>query len=69
MADIASIETILERERGLPTAVACKRLGLSVRDLLALRRRLLESALGVRPLPPLTAAEVEQALLHERRGP
>lgn len=68
MGNVNAIQTILAREAGrITTPIACKRLSLTIKDLLALRRRLLESALGVRPLPPLTAAEVERALLSTMR--
>ena len=71
-----AITVILARERGynpavvngngISTPVACKRLSLSPTELLRLRRRLLEPALGVAKLPPLTFAEVKQTLSPER---
>lgn len=78
MADVDAVKVILNRERGyqpavvkgngISTAVACRLLNLSPKDLLALRRRLLERTLGKLPLPPLTYAEVETALLSETKN-
>lgn len=63
-----AVQVILDRERGrIRTSVACKRLELPVTDLLRVRRQMLERALGVRPLPPLTYEQVEQALTQNER--
>jgi hypothetical protein len=54
--DLNDALTILARESGyMRTAEACRRLNLSAKEMLALRRRMLQQALGTRVLPDLSA--------------
>jgi hypothetical protein len=49
---------LLAREAGyFSTAAACRRLEVKPKELLALRRRALEEALGIKPLPMLAKPE------------
>jgi hypothetical protein len=52
--DRTTAAVLLARESGhVPTSVACYRLNVSKGELLRLRRRLIERALGVAKLPPV----------------